>query len=69
MGRVMDDLIFAANVRAALALLRERQVPAVPWVGGKSLPWDEPAFSQRMLQEHIWIRLMLQPAALSPSLL
>ena len=49
----MEDLVFAANIRAALALLRERRVPAVPWVDGENLPWDEPAFSQRMLREHL----------------
>ena len=49
----MEDTVFAANVRAALALLRERRLPAVPWVDGENLPWDEPAFSQRMLREHL----------------
>ena len=24
-----------------------------PWVGGGNLPWDEPGFSERMLQEHL----------------
>jgi len=49
----MEDLVFAANIRAALAMLRERRVPAVPWVDGENLPWDELAFSQRMLREHL----------------
>lgn len=49
----MEDLVFAANIRAALAVLRERRLPAVPWVDGENLPWDEPAFSQRMLREHL----------------
>jgi SAM-dependent methyltransferase len=49
----MEDIVFAANVRAALAMLRERRVPAFPWVNGENLPWAEPAFSQRMLQEHL----------------
>jgi SAM-dependent methyltransferase len=52
-GRVMEDLVFAANVRAALAMLRERRVPGLPWVDGENLPWDESAFSQRMLREHL----------------
>jgi SAM-dependent methyltransferase len=26
--------------------------PPVPWVGGK-IPWDDPAFSERMLKEHL----------------
>jgi len=49
----MEDTVFAANVRAALALLGERRLPAVPWVDGENLPWDEPAFSLRMLREHL----------------
>jgi len=49
----MKELVFAANVRAALTMLRERRVPAVPWVDGENLPWDQPAFSQRMLREHL----------------
>jgi SAM-dependent methyltransferase len=49
----MEDFVFAANVRAALAMLRERRVPALPWVDGENLPWGEPAFSQRMLREHL----------------
>lgn len=49
----MEDIFWAANVRAALTMLRERRVPAVPWVDGENLPWDEPAFSQRMLREHL----------------
>jgi SAM-dependent methyltransferase len=48
-----EDSVFAANVRAALAMLRERQVPAVPWIDSQNLPWDERAFSQRMLREHL----------------
>jgi len=30
-----------------------RQVPPQPWAEGTKIPWDEPAFSQRMLQEHL----------------
>ena len=36
-----------------LASLVDRQVPATPWAEGDNLPWDEPAFSQRMLAEHL----------------
>ena len=36
-----------------LASLLERQVPATPWAEGDNLPWDDPAFSQRMLAEHL----------------
>ena len=30
-----------------------RQVPARPWAEGDNLPWDDPAFSERMLAEHL----------------
>ena len=36
-----------------LASIVERRVPATPWAEGDNLPWDEPAFSQRMLAEHL----------------
>ena len=36
-----------------LASLLDRQVPAAPWAEGDNLPWDDPAFSQRMLAEHL----------------
>ena len=36
-----------------LASLLDRQVPAAPWAEGDNLPWDDPAFSERMLAEHL----------------
>lgn len=30
-----------------------RSQPAVPWRDGGNLPWDDPAFSERMLREHL----------------
>ena len=27
--------------------------PPLPWAEGEKIPWDEPAFSTRMLQEHL----------------
>ena len=36
-----------------LASLLDRPVPATPWAEGDNLPWDEPAFSERMLAEHL----------------
>ena len=24
-----------------------------PWVEGRTIPWDDPGFSQRMLREHL----------------
>jgi SAM-dependent methyltransferase len=31
----------------------QRSTPAVPWRDGANLPWDDPAFSERMLREHL----------------
>lgn len=33
--------------------LGTRQLPPVPWEEGDNIPWDDPAFSERMLQEHL----------------
>jgi len=30
-----------------------RRVPPEPWAEGENIPWDEPAFSARMLAEHL----------------
>ncbi|MEM7129450.1 MAG: methyltransferase domain-containing protein [Chloroflexota bacterium] len=30
-----------------------RKIPPEPWMDGDKIPWDEPAFSQRMLKEHL----------------
>ena len=30
-----------------------RQQPPAPWAEGEKIPWNDPAFSQRMLQEHL----------------
>ena len=30
-----------------------RSEKAIPWREGEKIPWDEPAFSQRMLREHL----------------
>lgn len=30
-----------------------RNEKAIPWTEGEKIPWDEPAFSQRMLREHL----------------
>jgi SAM-dependent methyltransferase len=30
-----------------------REIPALPWVDGEKIPWDEPGFSGRMLKEHL----------------
>jgi len=31
----------------------QRPTPPEPWVDGGNLPWNEPAFAQRMLREHL----------------
>ena len=33
--------------------LIHREVPAVPWAEGEKIPWNDPEFSRRMLQEHL----------------
>ena len=33
--------------------LHERSLPAQPWAEGEKIPWNDPAFSQRMLREHL----------------
>lgn len=38
---------------AALRAVYERPQPPVPWVHGENLPWDDPAFSERMLAQHL----------------
>ncbi|MEI2692434.1 MAG: methyltransferase domain-containing protein [Anaerolineae bacterium] len=37
----------------ALWRIFHRSTPAVPWRDGANLPWDDPAFSARMLREHL----------------
>ncbi len=41
------------NVLAALRQIHARPQPPVPWRDGGNLPWDDPAFSARMLAEHL----------------
>ncbi|WP_140918469.1 class I SAM-dependent methyltransferase [Limnobaculum xujianqingii] len=33
--------------------ITRRSVPALPWVSGDKIPWNDPAFSQRMLENHL----------------
>jgi SAM-dependent methyltransferase len=37
----------------ALWRIYQRSTPAIPWRDGANLPWDDPAFSERMLREHL----------------
>jgi len=38
---------------SALRRIYDRPQPPVPWRHGGNLPWDDPAFSERMLKEHL----------------
>jgi len=40
-------------LQRALWRIYHRTQPAVPWRDGFNLPWDDPAFSERMLREHL----------------
>jgi SAM-dependent methyltransferase len=46
-----DDV--TGRLLAALRQIYDRPQPPVPWRDGVNLPWDEPAFSKRMLAEHL----------------
>jgi len=37
----------------SLRELGARSLPPIPWTEGDNIPWNEPAFSERMLQEHL----------------
>jgi ubiquinone/menaquinone biosynthesis C-methylase UbiE len=43
----------AAQLAAALQAIYDRPQPAAPWRDGENLPWDDPQFSERMLQQHL----------------
>lgn len=43
----------AARLAAALQTIYDRPQPAAPWRDGQNLPWDDPAFSERMLAQHL----------------
>jgi SAM-dependent methyltransferase len=48
-----NDAAMGARLAAALRQIYDRPQPARPWVHGGNLPWDDPAFSERMLKEHL----------------
>jgi SAM-dependent methyltransferase len=48
----MADEIERALTQALWQIYRRPDRPR-PWTGGGNLPWDEPHFSQRMLQQHL----------------
>ena len=42
-----------ARLAAALRRISYRPQPPAPWRDGANLPWDDPAFSERMLAQHL----------------
>lgn len=51
-GNLLSDDA-ARRTLAALRALYDRPQPPVPWRDGGNLPWDDPAFSERMLAQHL----------------
>lgn len=49
----LKDAAAPDRLAAALRAIYERPQPPTPWVHGGNLPWDDPAFSERMLAEHL----------------
>ena len=47
------ELTPTARLADALRRLYDRPQPPVPWRDGANLPWDDPAFSERMLAQHL----------------
>ena len=41
------------DISAALQQIYDRPQPPVPWRDGENLPWNDPAFSERMLAQHL----------------
>ncbi len=41
------------NLLAALRQVYDRPQPPAPWRDGSNLPWDDPAFNERMLAQHL----------------
>jgi SAM-dependent methyltransferase len=48
-NEIEPDVLFAG----ALRRIYDRPQPPVPWRDGANLPWDDPAFSERMLAQHL----------------
>jgi len=47
------ELTPTARLADALRRLYDRPQPPVPWRDGANLPWDDAAFSERMLAQHL----------------
>jgi SAM-dependent methyltransferase len=50
---LVSEPLAPGHLAAALKQIYERRQPPVPWEDGDNLPWDDPAFSERMLREHL----------------
>ena len=46
-------VLYVDEVSMQLADLWRRAVPPAPWHEGDNIPWNDPAFSARMLEEHL----------------
>lgn len=49
---IMKDLLMSLWKRALWKIFNRPERPS-PWTVGGNLPWDDPAFSARMLREHL----------------
>jgi SAM-dependent methyltransferase len=49
----LGDPASATRLAGALRRIYDRPQPPVPWRDGANLPWDDPAFSERMLAQHL----------------
>ena len=43
----------SSMIANSIPLIVGRRVPPKPWVEGDNIPWQDPAFSERMLVEHL----------------
>jgi len=48
-----ESTVLSRLAAAALRRIYDRPQPPVPWRDGANLPWDDPAFSERMLAQHL----------------
>jgi len=49
----MNEQTLSQHLSNALWRIYRRPVRPEPWTWGGNLPWDDPAFSERMLREHL----------------
>jgi SAM-dependent methyltransferase len=49
----VDTTTLPGNARMRLSEIVARERPPTPWAEGDNIPWHEPGFSARMLQEHL----------------